>query len=151
VTRHSDDAGVGDPDIGDPDIGDPDVGSTDTRRWSRPVPLIGDRTSSAERGSDPRGWAFDDDDRLALYAVLEARRDIRRFRADAVPPETMDRLLGAAHAAPSVGHSQPWRFIVVQDPATRDRAALLADRERIRHPGRERLGADAGPSARGRP
>ena len=35
----------------------------------------------------------------------------------------------AAHAAPSVGHSQPWRFVVVRDAATRDRAALLADRE----------------------
>jgi len=33
--------------------------------------------------------------------------------------------------APSVGHSQPWRFIVVRSPATRERAALLADGERL--------------------
>ena len=40
----------------------------------------------------------------------------------------LERILTAAHAAPSVGHSQPWRFVVVRDPATRDRAALMADR-----------------------
>jgi nicotinate-nucleotide--dimethylbenzimidazole phosphoribosyltransferase len=117
---------------GDARVEDPATGSADTRRWPRPVPLIGDRTSSAERAADPRGWAFDPDERRALYDVVEARRDIRRFRHDPVPPETVGRLLGAAHAAPSVGHSQPWRFILVRDPATRDRAAVLADRERHR-------------------
>ncbi|MCW2683627.1 MAG: cob(II)yrinic acid a,c-diamide reductase, partial [Blastococcus sp.] len=35
-------------------------------------------------------------------------------------------------AAPSVGHSQPWRFLVVRDPSIRDRAAVLTDRERLR-------------------
>ena len=45
------------------------------------------------------------------------------------PPDVLDRILGAAHAAPSVGHSQPWRFVVVRDPHTRDSAALMADRE----------------------
>lgn len=43
----------------------------------------------------------------------------------------MMRVLAAAHTAPSVGHCQPWRFIVVRDPATRHRAALMADRERL--------------------
>jgi nicotinate-nucleotide--dimethylbenzimidazole phosphoribosyltransferase len=57
------------------------------------------------------------------------RRDIRRFRPDDIEPDVLTRILGAAHAAPSVGHSQPWRFVVVRDPATRDRAALMADRE----------------------
>lgn len=61
---------------------------------------------------------------------MAARRDIRRFRPDPVPEQVLTRVLGAAHMAPSVGHSQPWRFIIVRDPATRDRAALLADRER---------------------
>ena len=44
----------------------------------------------------------------------------------------MREVLAAGHRAPSVGHSQPWRFIVVTEQATRDRAALMADRERIR-------------------
>ncbi len=47
----------------------------------------------------------------------------------------LERILGAAHAAPSVGHSQPWRFVVVRDAATRDRAALMADREWHRQAG----------------
>jgi nicotinate-nucleotide--dimethylbenzimidazole phosphoribosyltransferase len=71
------------------------------------------------------------DDRDALHRVIVARRDIRRFRPDPVPPDVLDRVLSAAHAAPSVGHSQPWRFIVVTDAAVRERAAVLADRERL--------------------
>lgn len=99
--------------------------------WSRPVPLIGDPTSAAERASDPAGWAFPEADRHVFYEVVHARRDIRRFRPDAVPDEVLARVLAAAHAAPSVGHSQPWRFVVVTDAATRHHAASMADRERL--------------------
>ena len=52
------------------------------------------------------------------------RRDIRRFRPDPVPEEVLERVLAAAHAAPSVGHSQPWRFVLVADALTRARAAV---------------------------
>lgn len=99
--------------------------------WMRPVPLIGDRTSAAERAADPAAWAFSEAERQALYAVIGARRDIRRFRPDPVPEEVLTRVLGAAHRAPSVGHSQPWRFVVVTEAATRERAAWMADRERL--------------------
>jgi nicotinate-nucleotide--dimethylbenzimidazole phosphoribosyltransferase len=68
----------------------------------------------------------------ALEAVLAARRDVRRYRPDPVPPELLRRVLTAGHQAPSVGHSQPWRFVVITSQATRDRAAVLADRERLR-------------------
>jgi nicotinate-nucleotide--dimethylbenzimidazole phosphoribosyltransferase len=100
--------------------------------WPRPVPLIGDRTSASERRGDPTGWAFAAAEQDAFYRVVAARRDVRRFRPDPVPDDLLDRVLGAAHAAPSVGHSQPWRFVVVTDPALRDRAAVLTDRERLR-------------------
>ncbi|RZS91102.1 cob(II)yrinic acid a,c-diamide reductase [Motilibacter rhizosphaerae] len=99
--------------------------------WSRPVPLVGDATSARERAADPAGWRFPDEQRAAFYAVLGARRDVRRFRPDPVPDEVLERVLAAGHAAPSVGHSQPWRFVVVDDPAVRERAAVLADRERL--------------------
>jgi nicotinate-nucleotide--dimethylbenzimidazole phosphoribosyltransferase len=99
--------------------------------WPRPVPQIGDRSSAAERAAVPHGWAFPDADRDALHRILRARRDIRRFRPDPVPDEVLGRLLAAAHAAPSVGHSQPWRFVLVTDPGTRARAAVLADRARL--------------------
>ena len=100
--------------------------------WPRPVPLIGDQTSALDRASDPQAWAFPAAAREALYDVIGARRDIRRFRPDPVPREVLDRVLLAAHQAPSVGHSQPWRFIVVTEPSTRERAARMADEQRLR-------------------
>ncbi len=100
--------------------------------WQRPVPLVGDVSAASQRAADPDGWALPAAQRDALYAVIGARRDVRRFRPDPVPAETLGRLLGAAHQAPSVGHSQPWRFIVVRDPDVRQRAALMADRQRLR-------------------
>jgi len=100
--------------------------------WQRPVPLVGDTTSAADRSAAPAGWAFDEATITALHSVLGARRDIRRYRPDPVPPGILRQVLNAGHQAPSVGHSQPWRFIVISSQATRDRAALLADRERIR-------------------
>ena len=100
--------------------------------WPRPIPLVGDRTSARERRDDPTAWRFEDNDRSALYDIVMARRDIRRFRPDDIETALLNRVLGAAHAAPSVGHSQPWRFVIVRDPMTRERAAIFADRERLR-------------------
>ncbi|HWO63156.1 MAG TPA: 5,6-dimethylbenzimidazole synthase, partial [Umezawaea sp.] len=89
-------------------------------------------TTAAGRAGDPAGWAFPEERREALYAALGARRDVRRFRPDPVGPDLVNRVLGAAHLAPSVGHSQPWRFVVVREAARRERAALMADRQRLR-------------------
>lgn len=100
--------------------------------WPRPVPVIGDRSAASERAGDPAGWSLGPDVRAALITALAARRDVRRYRPDPVPPELLDEVLTAGHQAPSVGHSQPWRFIVVRETATRDRAVLLSDRERLR-------------------
>jgi nicotinate-nucleotide--dimethylbenzimidazole phosphoribosyltransferase len=100
--------------------------------WPRPVPLVGDTTSAAARSADPTGWAFGPDAAAALHAIIAARRDIRRYRPDPVPPGLLRQVLEAGHQAPSVGHSQPWRFIIVTEQATRDAAALVADRERLR-------------------
>jgi nicotinate-nucleotide--dimethylbenzimidazole phosphoribosyltransferase len=100
--------------------------------WPRPVPTVGDRTSAAERAADPTGWALGADVAAALDEVLAQRRDVRRYRPDAVPEQIVRRVLDAGHRAPSVGHSQPWRFVVVRAQATRDHAAALADRERLR-------------------
>ena len=99
--------------------------------WARPVPVIGDATSARTRREDPAGWAMGESVVEALESVVGARRDIRRFRPDPVPTELLEAVLGAGHRAPSVGHSQPWRFIVVSDQATRDKAAHLADAARL--------------------
>ncbi|HZQ00018.1 MAG TPA: 5,6-dimethylbenzimidazole synthase [Reyranella sp.] len=47
------------------------------------------------------------------------RRDVRRFRPDPLDPAQLDRLIEIATHAPSVGFSQPWRFVKVDDPARR--------------------------------
>jgi 5,6-dimethylbenzimidazole synthase len=55
-----------------------------------------------------------------LYGTIHRRRDVRsQFTGEPIPPETLDRVLHAAHAAPSVGLSQPWDFILVWDEDTR--------------------------------
>jgi nicotinate-nucleotide--dimethylbenzimidazole phosphoribosyltransferase len=99
--------------------------------WHRPVPVIGDTTSAAERSAAPDGWRLPDASRRALYEVIAARRDIRRYRPDPVDDAIVERILTAAHHAPSVGQSQPWRFVVVSDDPARQRAAWMADRERL--------------------
>ena len=102
--------------------------------FRRPVPTIGDATSAAERAQAPDAWAMPDD-LEPLERVVGARRDIRRYRPDPVPDEVLTAVLTAGHRGPSVGHSQPWRFVVVTEAATRDAAALMADRCRLRNNG----------------
>ncbi|WP_416901656.1 5,6-dimethylbenzimidazole synthase [Micromonospora echinospora] len=59
---------------------------------------------------------------MDLYDVIHRRRDVRaQFTGEPVPDEALHRVLTAAHAAPSVGYSQPWDFVVVRDADTRRR------------------------------
>jgi len=63
-----------------------------------------------------------------VYKTIYARRDIRRFRDDPIPDEILERLLQAAHHAPSVGFSQPWDLVVVRDEETKTEIASIAER-----------------------
>ncbi|MGF1641372.1 MAG: 5,6-dimethylbenzimidazole synthase [Rhodospirillales bacterium] len=63
---------------------------------------------------------FDRNFRRQLEQLFRWRRDVRRFRPDPVDPSLIDALIGLAALAPSVGNSQPWRFVKVDDPARRD-------------------------------
>lgn len=79
----------------------------------------------------PEMHAFSDDQRAAVYRVIEERRDVRRdFLPDPIPADVLERVLAAAHRAPSVGFSQPWDFIVIADPDRRARIKALAERAR---------------------
>ena len=51
--------------------------------------------------------SFDAEFRARLRDLLVWRRDVREFRRDALPAETIERLIGLACLAPSVGLSQP--------------------------------------------
>jgi 5,6-dimethylbenzimidazole synthase len=60
------------------------------------------------------------DRNAGIYETIHRRRDVRgQFTGAPVPPEVLDRVLAAAHAAPSVGLTQPWDFIVIEATDTR--------------------------------
>ena len=63
--------------------------------------------------------SFDASFRQSLADLLAWRRDVRRFLADPVDPAVIDELLDLACLAPSVGNSQPWRFVSVESPERR--------------------------------
>jgi 5,6-dimethylbenzimidazole synthase len=71
-------------------------------------------------------------ERDGVYQAIFGRRDVRaQFVGGEVPPVTLGRILAAAHAAPSVGMSQPWDFVLVRSRAARERfhAHVTAERE----------------------
>ena len=58
--------------------------------------------------------AFDHEFRAQFELLLKWRRDVRSFRTDSVEPRLIEHLIGLATLAPSVGYSQPWRFVLVE-------------------------------------
>ncbi|MYV42759.1 nicotinate-nucleotide--dimethylbenzimidazole phosphoribosyltransferase [Streptomyces sp. SID1328] len=85
-------------------------------------------TTDADQDEDPEpalppapaAPAYNDAEREAVLKVIRERRDIRNgFRSDPIPHDVLLRVLEAAHTAPSVGHSQPWDFVVIRSADTR--------------------------------
>jgi 5,6-dimethylbenzimidazole synthase len=66
-----------------------------------------------------RSISFDHAFRVRLRDLLVWRRDVRRFRRDPLPSGTLEALIELACLAPSVGLSQPWRFVIVEDSTAR--------------------------------
>ena len=62
---------------------------------------------------------FDPAFRGRLEELIAWRRDVRRFRADPVDPALVEHLLDLAQQAPSVGNSQPWRWVNVASETAR--------------------------------
>jgi 5,6-dimethylbenzimidazole synthase len=75
----------------------------------------------------PSAPEFDEGFQAQLLDLFRWRRDVRRFRRDPIPDETLRCLLDVAALAPSVGLCQPWRFVTVDDPVRR--AAIRASFE----------------------
>jgi 5,6-dimethylbenzimidazole synthase len=67
----------------------------------------------------------------AVERAIRERRDMRHFLPDPLPDGLLERLVTAAHLAPSVGYMQPWRFIRVTDPELRARLHALVEQERL--------------------
>lgn len=74
----------------------------------------------------PEAW------RRGLYETITRRRDMRSFLPDPIPDETLARILLAAHQAGSVGLSQPWNFLVVENREVRGQVRTHVEAERLR-------------------
>jgi nicotinate-nucleotide--dimethylbenzimidazole phosphoribosyltransferase len=104
-----------------------------TDRFPRPPTPSGfDPSRARQRAADPTGWRYPDDQREVVHRVIAERRDVRRFRSEDIPDPVLERVLAAAHRAPSVGLMQPWRLIVIRDVSMRTAVRRLAQRERLR-------------------
>jgi 5,6-dimethylbenzimidazole synthase len=75
--------------------------------------------------------AFSAPEIAGVYRAIHERRDMRHFSGGAVPDEQLQRLLQAAHHAPSVGFMQPWRFIRVRSQPLRECLHALVEDERL--------------------
>ncbi len=73
---------------------------------------------------------YSEAERLAIYRVIAERRDMRHFTSALVPEEILQRVLHAAHQAPSVGLMQPWRFIRITSADLRGKIHALVEAER---------------------
>jgi 5,6-dimethylbenzimidazole synthase len=76
--------------------------------------------------------AYTEQEQAAIYKVIAERRDMRHFLPTPVAAELLEKLLQAAHRAPSVGLMQPWRFIRISDANLRKKIHKLVDEERAK-------------------
>jgi len=56
---------------------------------------------------------------MKFLTLASKRRSVRRYAETPVPPDMLQRVLEAARLAPSASNSQPWHFVVVDDPEIR--------------------------------
>jgi len=85
----------------------------------RPLPLEFERLSPAEarRRAD------------AFLELMRKRRSVRQFSPEPVPSELVETAIRVAGTAPSGANQQPWTFVVVTDPAVKQRIRDAAEHE----------------------
>ena len=76
--------------------------------------------------------AYTELEQAAIYKVIAERRDMRHFLPTPIAPDILQKILQAAHHAPSVGLMQPWRFIRISNLELRKQIHQLVDDERIK-------------------
>jgi len=90
-----------------------------------------------------RGPQFDESFRRQFEELLKWRRDVRSFRCDPIDAGLLEHLICLASLAPSVGYSQPWRFVLVESAECRE-----SIRKNFEHCNREALNLYSGKKAR---
>lgn len=68
-------------------------------------------------------------DLIEFERIMQARRSVRHFSPEPVPLELIERAVATAGAAPSGANQQPWRFVIVSDPAVKRDIRLAAESE----------------------
>lgn len=68
----------------------------------------------------------------AFHEEMDRRRSVRHFSADPVPREAIEWAIRTASTAPSGAHRQPWRFVVIDDPAIKKEIRIAAEEEERR-------------------
>ena len=86
---------------------------------------------AAQAAPNTAPHAFSNAETAAVYRAIHERRDMRHFAGGTVPKEQLDRIIDAAHHAPSVGFMQPWRFVRVTNSALRRHLHDIVDTERL--------------------
>jgi 5,6-dimethylbenzimidazole synthase len=65
------------------------------------------------------GRHFDQDFRDQFRDLLRWRRDVRQFKPDPIPEELLEEILSSTRFAPSVGLSESWRYVLINQPESR--------------------------------
>jgi 5,6-dimethylbenzimidazole synthase len=98
---------------------------------------------AATEPTQPNTCAFDETFRQNFENLLKWRRDVRSFRSDPIDARLVEHLICLASLAPSVGYSQPWRFVLVESDECRESV-----RANFEHCNREALNLYSGEKAR---
>ncbi len=73
----------------------------------------------------------------AFYELMDGRRSVRHFSSEPVPRESIELAIRTASTAPSGAHRQPWRFVAIDDPGTKQQIRVAAEEEeRLSYEGR---------------
>lgn len=78
---------------------------------------------------DPRPVATARADQARFAGLMAGRRTVRDFSTEPVPYDLVETAVRVAATAPSGAHVQPWRFVVVSDPAVKARLRAAAEQE----------------------
>ena len=57
---------------------------------------------------------------MEVFEAIKNRRSVRKYKAEPIPDELIEKILEAGRWAPTGGNLQPWKFIIVKDPKILD-------------------------------
>ena len=63
---------------------------------------------------------------MEVLEAIKTRRSVRRYKPEPIPEDDLKKIVEAARQAPSAGNRQPWRFVVVRDPETKEKLGEIA-------------------------